>query len=334
MATDAYTKVADVIVPSLFRDYVIERTAELSAVVQSGIVAPIPSLNVVGEGGTILALPFWQDLSGESEIISEAAPLAVNKIQAAVDKAIIHHRGKAWGATDLSGALAGDDPMAAIGTLVAAFWARDLQAMLFASLKGVFASTAMAANAVLDISGKSDEAAVISGEAFLDAAQLLGDSKEKLTAIAMHSAVETALLKQDLLDVIPDALGGTAIKTFLGKRVIVDDSCPRTADGVYTTYIFGEGAFGYGEGTCPVPVETTRNALASQDVLINRRSFILHPRGVAWTGSFYNGAGGSLTTASPTNTNLETGGNWTAVYEQKNIRMVKLVHRIDEVAGS
>lgn len=334
METDTYTKVADVIVPSLFRDYVIERTAELSAVVQSGIVVPIPSLNVIGEGGTILVLPFWQDLSGESEIISESTPLAVNKIQAAVDRAIIHHRGKAWGATDLSGAMAGDDPMAAIGNLVAAWWARDLQAMLFASLQGVFAGAQMTADATLDISGESEDAAVLSGETFLDAAQLLGDSKEKLTAIAMHSAVETHLLKQDLLDVVPSALGGTTVRTFLGKRVIVDDSCPRTLGGVYTTYLFGEGAFGYGEGTCPVPVETTRNALASQDLLINRRSFILHPRGVAWAGSDYVGAGGSLTTASPTNANLKDGDNWTPVYEQKNIRMVKLVHRIDEAVGS
>jgi len=69
------------------------------------------------------------------------------------------------------------------------------------------------------------------------------------------------------------------VPTYLGKRVIVDDGLP-AADGVYTTYIFGEGAFGLGEGAAPVPTEFDRDSLAGDDIMINRRHFILHPRGV------------------------------------------------------
>ena len=103
------------------------------------------------------------------------------------------------------------------------------------------------------------------------------------------------------------------------KRVIIDDSCP-VASGVYTTYLFGPGAIGLGNGAAPVPTETDRDSLAGDDILINRKHFILHPRGVKWVGT----AAG----ASPTNTELTTGTNWSKVYEDKAIRMVKFVHKL------
>ena len=52
-----------------------------------------------------------------------------------------------------------------------------------------------------------------------------------------------------MIDFIPDS-EGKPIATFQGRRVIVDDSLPMragTTDGlVYTTYLFGPGAFGKG----------------------------------------------------------------------------------------
>ena len=45
-----------------------------------------------------------------------------------------------WAATDLSAALAGSDPMAAIGDLVAGYWAREYQKILIQVLSGVFGS--------------------------------------------------------------------------------------------------------------------------------------------------------------------------------------------------
>ena len=52
------------------------------------------------------------------------------------------------------------------------------------------------------MSSASGNGAKWSGSAFIDAQQLLGDNKAELTAVVMHSAVEAALRKQDLIDVI------------------------------------------------------------------------------------------------------------------------------------
>lgn len=313
------TRIQDVIVPEVFNPYVIQRTAELSALSQAGIISNNPELDsLAAAGGKLINMPYWDDLTGEDEVLSDSGALTPGKITSGQDIAPLYMRGKAWSVNDLAKALSGDDPMAAIGDLVAAYWARRRQVLLFSILKGVFAADSMAGN-LHDISAVSGKD-TISAATFLDATQKMGDAKEKLTAVGMHSAVVTYLAKQDLIETIPDSEGKSTIKVFLGKRVIEDDGCP-VADGVYTSYLFGEGAIGLGNGAAPVPTETDRDSLAGDDILINRQHFVLHPRGVKWTDA-------SVAGSSPTNAEAATAANWQRVYENKNIRIVCFKHKI------
>lgn len=356
----AVTKIADVIVPEIFTPYVIEKTAEKSRILQSGIAVANPKLNeLVTAGGLTINMPFWQDLNGDDEVLSDQNPLTPGKIGADKDIACLLMRGKAWGANELAGALAGDDPMKAIGDRVADYWARKEQKILVSVLAGAFASTAMADH-VLDRS-----TVAISGDVVLDGKQLLGDAAESLQAIMMHSAVYTQLQKQNLIDFVPASDGKVMIPKYLTYDVIVDDGMPmegvyaastdatvtpgktyytksgnnytvvasptgnpstssyyeKTGD-IYTTYLFARGSIGRGEGT-PVsltPTETDRDSLAGEDYLINRRALVMHPMGIKWIG---NPAG-----VTPTNAELATGTNWERVYESKNIGMVAIKHKI------
>ena len=315
----AATKIANVIVPDVFNPYVVEKTAELSALFQSGIIRPDAALDTLAKtGGTLLQMPFWTDLTGADEVLSDAAALTPQNIAASKDIARLHARGKAWGVNDLAKALSGDDPMAQIGNLVADYWARRFQALLISTLTGTFASPSMSGN-VHDISAVAG-ADAFTGSTFIDAAHKLGDAESKLTAVMVHSLVFATMRKQNLIEFIPNSEGVYNIPTYLGKRVIVDDSMPVTS-GVYTTYLFGEGAIGYGEGEAPVPTETDRDSLAGEEYLINRRHFIMHPRGVKWNEA-------SVAGEFPTNVECETAANWTRVYSNKNIRIVKFVHKL------
>ncbi|MNW43791.1 hypothetical protein D3C74_210020 [compost metagenome] len=314
------TKISDVIVPEVFNPYVIQRTAALSALVQSGIIVDDPQLNALASsGGTIINMPFWDDLTGDSEVLSDTTPLSVNKIQANKDMSRLHTRGKAWGANDLAKALSGDDPAGAIGDLVSTWWARDRQKMLFSTLKGVFSAADMAGNA-LNVSGATGDASLISASTTIDAQYKLGDAADKLTAFSMHSAVYAYLQKQRLIEYAVDPVTGATFASYLGRRVIVDDG-HEVAAGVYTTYLFGAGAIGFGNGAAPVPTETDRDSLQGDDILINRQHFILHPRGVKWTED-------TVTGVSPTNAEIATAANWSRVYENKNIRIVQFKHKI------
>jgi hypothetical protein len=226
--------------------------------------------------------------------------------------------------------------MQAIVDLVGDYWARIDQSLVISSLKGIFASATMAANKLAiaseSIAGQSN-ATKLNGTTFVDATVKLGDRGDRLTAIAMHSATEAVIRKLDLIDFIPDSEGKAQIKTFQGRRVIVDDSLPTragTTDGlVYTSYLFGPGAFA--KGAAPLDstplqggigtegVEIYRAGLDSDTALINRRRYILHPRGVRFNSA-------SVAGDTPTNAELETGTNWTRVFENKNVRIVAIDH--------
>ena len=316
----AVTKISDVIVPEHFAAYVIERTAEKSKILNSGIAVANPRLNeLITGGGTTINMPYWKDLSGADEVLSDSTPLTPGKINADKDVACVLYRGKAFGANELAGALAGDDPVDAIVERFADYRARQEQKTLIAVLTGAFAAASMS-NHVLD---KSTEA--IDGNMVLDAKQLLGDSADQLQAIMMHSAVYTELQKQNLIEYTTVSDGKITIPTYLTYQVIIDDGMPVDTSGsvpVYTTYLFAKGSIGRGEGT-PVSLtstETDRDSLAGEDFLINRRAFVLHPMGIKWKG---NPAG-----VTPTNAELATGTNWERVYESKNIGIVALKHKI------
>jgi len=320
------TVLSDVIVPEIFNPYVIERTAELSAFWQSGLVAPVPDITL-GEGGSQVQMPFWQDLAGEDQLLSTDTNLSVGKIEAEKDVAVVNARALVYGAKDLAGALAGDDPMRAIGDLVASKWSRRMQATLIAVFNGAMGALGDEPVNTLDISNLSGNAAVFDGEAFIDALGQLGDAETRLTAVACHSATYRLMKKQDLIEFIPDSEGKPTIPTYMGKRVIVDDGMP-VSDGVYTTALFGEGAIGYAEGSPKVPSEIERNALigGGEEYLVSRRHFILHPRGIKWKGT--------PAKDTPSNTELADKGNWERVYESKNVRIVRFVHRNAPVSGS
>jgi len=314
----AVTKISDIIVPSVFNPYVVQETNRLDAFVQAGIVQNDPAFDVLAmSGGNLINMPYFNDLSGDSEELSDTAALGVNAITTGQDKARLHMRGKAWGVNDLATSLSGADPMAVIASKVAKYWVGERSKVLFKSLAGI--ETTAVAN-VHDISAEAGAAAVISGATTLDAKQKLGDNASKLVGVAMHSATYTKLQKDNLIDFVPTSDAKVLIPTYLGYRVVYDDSCPVNA-GVYTTYLFGEGAFALGNGSAPVPTETDRDALAGDDILINRQHFILHPRGVKWNEA--NVAG-----ATPTFAEIATAANWTKVYDTKNVRLVIFKHKL------
>ena len=333
----AKTAVADVIVPTEFEKYVIERTAELSMFGQSGIIEHSAAFDELASmGGRTVEMPFWKDLTAARQLLSDSASLVVNKITSDKDIARIQNDAQAWSVNDLAKWLSGDDPMQAIVDLVADYWARIDEGLLVSSLKGIFASASMAGNklsiASESIAGQSSTTR-LNGGTFVDATAKLGDRGDRLTAVGMHSATEATLRKLDLIDFIPDSEGKAQIRIFQGRRVVVDDNLSvraGTTDGlVYTTYLFGPGAFAKGSAaldSTPLQggfgtegVELARIPLDSDSVLINRRRFILHPRGVKFTSA-------AVAADSPTNAELENGANWTRVFENKNVRIVAIEH--------
>lgn len=322
------TRISDVIVPEIFNPYVIKRTTEKSSLFASGIVATEERLTgKLNEGNRYFNMPFWNDLNGDDENLEDTQGWALtpDKIDAGQDMATQLFRGKAWSSTDLSAQMSGDDPMGAIAELVADFWNRRKQQSLISTLKGTFngpLANTHVNNLAIEDGNNATAANKASGDAIVDTVSKLGDAHEVLTGTVMHSVVYFNLVKQQLIDTVKDADGKILYREFMGKRVIVDDGVPVIAGATsgfkYVTYLFGNGAIGYAEGSPKEPTETDRDKLAGEDILINRKHFVLHPRGVKFTNN-------TVAKVAPSNAELELVANWEKVYSDKDIRMVAMI---------
>ncbi len=349
MATNNPVRLGDMLVPAIWVPYFLEKSPITSVFHTSGVIRIDPGLDRLAQqgenqGGLLVNMPFYKPLSGESEIIDTNYEVSIDKITTSKDFAIIQHRQKGWGAEDIARIVSGSDPLRAIGDNIADFWRRDEERILLATAKGALAATGMSGS-VANIYAASPATSVLdknvlTASTFADAAQLLGDQKQRLKAIFMHSAVENELVKRDMIDFIPGSDGTLSIKLFRGLRVISgsdDLNPPETINGfpVYTSYIFADGAFGAGydrraapvEGGTPNstwPWELARVARKAESQLINRRRFILHPFGIKWTDS-------SRAALSPTNAELANAANWELVYERKNVGIVAIKSNITPV---
>jgi Major capsid protein 13-like len=321
------TRLADMIVPTKFNNYVQLLTTQKSRLFQSGIITDLTSVIDAEIAGKTVNMPFFNDLdtSDEEVVLDDTSDLTVGKMTTGQDVAVKLLRGKAFGTSDLAADLSGADPIDAIANRFAAWWDVRFQQALLASLAGAMGAASMSDN-VNDITGLTGAAANFDADSFIDSAFLLGDEQGGLTGVAVHSLTLKAMVKADLIDFVPDSEGKLTIPTYLGKTVLVDDGMPVSgagADREFTTYIFGPGAIGYGEKSPKVPVEVERQALKGmgQEYIVNRRQWVMHPRGVKWLG-------GTQAGVTPSNTELATVTNWQRVYEAKIIRIVAFKHTL------
>src|SRR3974377_39916 len=198
----AKTAVADLLIPTEFEKYAIERTAELSRFGEAGSIEMAPEFDTLAQGGgREVKMPFWKDLTAARQLLSDSAALTVNKIAADTDIARIHNDAQVWSVNHLAKVVSGDDPMGAILDLVGAYWARTDEALVISCLKGMFGAVSMAGN-LLAIHAESvattTSSSKLNGATFVDACAKLGDAAGKLTAVAMHSATVAAIKKLDI----------------------------------------------------------------------------------------------------------------------------------------
>jgi hypothetical protein len=313
------TRLTDIIEPEVFAAYMREAIIERSALIRSGMIIQDTRLDdLVSGGGRTINMPIWARLGGRSVVSSDTVPLDPQGIGTKKDVATMHLRDGSWGASELASAIAGDSAISAIAAQLAEWWDREEQQILLSSLIGIFDSPSMATHIY-------DERIndVIDARMVIRARQLLGDAKAQLAMMFMHSMTETVFEEQDLFDYVPKSEQGDTelYRTYRGMQVVVDDTIPVAGD-TYSTFITARGVVGRGDGN-PVDrtaVETDRDAALGIDILIHRRSFALHPLGIAWKGD----AAGT----TPTDAELRTGTNWERVYDKKHIGFIEIKHKV------
>lgn len=325
------TQLSDIYVAEPFEHGVDQAATEKNAFVQSGIVADSPVLSAMAsQGGFVGEVPFYNPLSTSGEPDYTSDDPAVNSTPDKIGSGKMIYRlaslHKSWSTMDLTRELAMRDPLGAITTKIGHWWAVQYQKRVIQSLLGILAdnvandSSDMLKTVATDTVGAPADAELISPNVILDTAQTMGDAKDALSAIAMHSVVYTKLQKQGFIDFIQPQDTNINIPVLFNQyRVIVDDGLPAVAGTnriSYTSILFAQGALDAGRGTTMKPSEIERNASAGngggQDIIHSRRADIIHPAGFSFLSASVAGKSANLA-------ELATATNWNRVWGRKNI---------------
>ena len=327
---------SDIIDVNVFQDIPAVNSVEQTAFFESGLVTQNGLLNsLAAAAGKTAELPFWNDLADDEVNYSTdattdvAAPKKTTQGEQ-ISRKIFLNQG--WSTSDLASELVmGSDAMSHIRSRVDAYFTRQWQRKLIAAVNGVYAdnvandSSDMVNDVALEAGDSATAANLIGVDSFVDVLGTAGDMMNDFTAIAVHSAVYRQMIKNNDIDFVADSTQTTQIPTFMGRRIIVDDSMPVVAGGTsgskYTSVVFGAGAFGYGEASPMVPVEVEREAAQGNgggiETLWVRKTWLLHPFGFQHTGT--------PSGVSFTNTELAAATSWDRVVARKNVPMAFLV---------
>jgi len=309
------------IIPELFGANVLNLSTKTNRFVQSGILTPDPTLGgQLLQPGETITLPFTNDLDGDPEAWQDTADISVSGLTTGKQRAFRMREAKAFGYTDLSQLVTMSNPANAIASRFGAWWSRVDQRTLISVLAGVFANTDIATAKLYD-----DSANEFSASGFLAAISRLGDLQDQtFNKIAVHSAVYAEMKEQQMIDTVQPAGAVTPFGTYNGMTIVVDDDLP-IADGVATSYIFGNGSVAYSVVNPANGTEVEREARkqGGRTNIINRRVKTIHVLGTSVADGF--AAAGQTVVQSE----LEQGTTWASVVDPRNIKIVAYKAKVD-----
>lgn len=324
--------------PDVYLSYLQELRTDRNDFAASGVAVTNPELTTrAGGEGDITSIPFWKDLDSSDENIGTDDPAVratPDKIETGRLSAARVHINNAWQTANLVSAVLGtEDPMRRIAALTSSYWNDRFARRLMATVMGVYndnvasGGSDMVESIATEDGNNATAANRFSFDAFVDALASMGESQDKLAAMAVHPEVYKTIQKQNNIEFIQDSVTGVMIPTYNGKRLIVDKKMPAiagTTSGVkYVSVLFGQGAIGYGEALAPRPVAVEYDELAANgagvETLIERKQWIIHPAGFRWTAASVASVGG------PSVAEVQLATNWERQYQRENIPLAFLV---------
>lgn len=275
------------------------------------------------------SLPYFGRLSGDPVNYDGQTDIDASTPSTFYQQFVVCGRAKGFLEKDFGSDITGGvNFMDRVAMGVADYWAEVYQAGLLSVLRGIFNMTGtgnadFVSEHTYDITAETD---ATFGATTLNSAlqKASGDAKSQFSIAIMHSKVATDLENLQLLEYLKytDKSGiqrNLTIGQLNGRIVLIDDDMPtgtytdasEVNHTTYTTYVLGTGAITFEDVGAKVPYEMERNPATNggETVLYTRKRFVIAPDGISFVGS--------TTSLSPTNTELETGSNWSLMTNGK-----------------
>lgn len=345
---DTPTQIGDLWVPEIWQGTMAERVISEPNFLNSEVVIGSAELRAAAAGpGTDVNIPFLIEPNPADQVQKERTAPTIGKLTSGTQRTAILQRVSPLGATAIAKQLSGSDPVSAILGFIVGIRYRQRATALWSQLKGLYgiAATVDAATGAfralrLDHFSETlntTPANFVDSDMVLDALDLMGEAKVRLEGgIAwMHPKIETALGKQDQIEVIRNSEGKIVLKAYKGMRVITDERLVRngTVSGkVYTTFFAARASIAMEEKpqiVTNLAGEVAALQLSLNDIALNetaiydRTRYILHPQGAKWSPADvtdFNEDGGT-----PANADLEDPANWALAFnDARNVGIVCL----------
>lgn len=315
--------------PAIWIKELRERQATFPSILNTGAVLKSPRFDEIATGAGVSAnIPFFKDISdGDDEIQVEGTAPGVDGLVTGLQVTPILNRVKATGATALSAAVSGTEPITEIMSILVARRLKQRHKTILAVLRGAFGTLTGASGVAAPLSAcrldKFDETGIdatalqiMSINNFIDAKSMMGELADDLLdgAMFIHSTVLAALEKEDVTQFKEKSMTNYTVRTYKGVQIIISDSLVRagTTNGfVYETYLLGRDTIAYGEkaqvgdviDTASLQLDESKPK--NEETIYDRTRFVAHVNGMKWVGT----ASGQ----SATNAELAVIANWNLV---------------------
>ena len=313
----AVTRITDVIDPEILGAMVLEKLPNNTVLIPG--VFTTSDFPIATEG-TIWEIPF-NELLGDLETYLAGIDLTAQALGQGDYKMVVIRKAAVYAADKIVKNAAFKDPMAFVSTQLAT---QTIPDMYMATQISIMEGGIPAANRY------DGSAANMSADTVRIAKLKLGDKASNLKYILMHSKqfgnLERAkevvyqrggsilpLYETQVTDV-GNPQAPNLIATVAGLIIFVSDNCPldSTSPDVYVAYLMGDGAMGH-FWQQQINIDLDRDIFAKEDYISPDLDFVMCIHGMDYTSALY------------TVVALETTANYTIKWDQKQIKLVRMI---------
>ena len=319
----------------VFTDMMHEADYWSNPIMASGIIQQDASImDAIGSQGNVATIPMYKPLNIHDENMGALNNDGLTNnvpVEIAGDKqtCMLIQRMKAFKSKDFTKELSGADPLDHIKNKIQNYYTQVWEDEMMNIAKAVLGLKALEDH-MLDLSiteGTVADANLVNATTLIDAEQqALGDMAGGLGLMVMHSKIFAAYKKLQLVEydkfTVGDAIKKEVILPHIGGKIpLVTDyyTVDTTVAGfpVYSTYLFGEGAFRSADKKNYEKQYTTDydpETAAGTDMFYTKQGKVLHPNGVSL-------AVDNIAKESPTKAELGKADNWGLKFNHKNVKM-------------
>lgn len=329
MATDA-TLVSNLWTPAVWVPGVNEEMSNFPSLINSGAAVRNPRMDELASGeGTTANIPSFHDVTDTNDALQvEDTVPSGNNITGLTQVAVMRNRVVEFDVGALAAAITGTDPVAQCLAQIAMTRLKNRQKDMVNVLRGIIGGAAQSnggaagtlTSNLTTLSIENGTAATsankISRSGIISALTVLGERfKQVLDGGFMlcHPNIHAALVSVNTSIQVFPADTKLVVEDYGGMDVFYSNLLVRaggTSGYVYDTYFIAPGSVAWGERPQLGDVQDVAsmqyylNRYNNTASIFDRTRYILHPNGIAWTGTPGN------VVAGPTNAELATPGNW------------------------